>query len=82
MFSRTTIASSMTMPTASVRPSSVMLLSVKSMPRISVNVATIDAGMASAEMITARRLRMKNITTTAARRLPQIRCSSSDEIEA
>ena len=59
-----------------------MLLSVKSMPRISVNVATIDAGMASAEMITARRLRMKNITTTAASRLPQIRCSSSDEIDA
>ena len=59
-----------------------MLFSVKSMPRINVNVATIEAGMASAEMITARRFRMKNITTTAARRLPQTRCSSSDEIDA
>ena len=82
MFSSTTIASSMTMPTASVSASSVMLLSVKSMPRISVNVAMIETGMASDEMITARRLRMKNITTSAARRLPQIRCSSSDAIDA
>ena len=40
-----------------------MLFSVKSMTRISVNVAMIDAGIASAEMITARMLRMKNITT-------------------
>ena len=41
-----------------------MLLSVKSIARISVNVAMIDAGMASAEMITARMFRMKNITTS------------------
>ena len=64
MFSSTTIASSMTMPTASVRPSSVMLFSVKSMARISVNVAMIDAGIASDEMMTARMLRMKNMTTS------------------
>ena len=51
MFSSTTIASSMTMPTASVMPSSVMLFSVKPITRISVKVAMIDAGMASDAMI-------------------------------
>ncbi len=82
MFSSTTIASSMTMPTASVSASSVMLLSVKSIARISVNVAMIEAGMARAEMMTARTFRMKNMTTSDARRLPHSRCSSSDEIDA
>ena len=82
MFSSTTIASSMTMPTASVSASSVMLLSVKSMARISVKVAMIEAGIASDEMITARRLRMKNSTTSDASRLPQSRCSSSEAIDA
>jgi hypothetical protein len=42
----------------------------------------IEAGMASAAMITARMLRMKNITTMAAKRLPKTRCSSSDSTEA
>jgi hypothetical protein len=82
MFSSTTIASSMTMPTDSVMARSVMLFSVKPMTRISVNDATIDAGMASAEMITARVLRMKNITTIVAKSAPKSRCSSSDAIEA
>ena len=59
-----------------------MLLSVKSIARMSVNVATIDAGIASAAMTTARMLRMKNMTTTAASRLPHSRCSSSDAREA
>src|SRR6266568_4041940 len=40
------MASSMTMPTASVKASSVMLFSEKSIPRISVNVAMTDAGLA------------------------------------
>ncbi len=44
MFSSTTIASSMTMPTASVMASSVMLLSVNPMTFISVNDEMIDAG--------------------------------------
>ncbi len=52
------------------------------MTRISVNDEMIDAGIASAAMITARMLRMKNITTIAANRLPKIRCSSSDSTEA
>jgi len=59
-----------------------MLLSVKSIARMSVNVAMIEAGMASAEMSTARTFRMKNITTTAAKKLPQRRCSWSDATEA
>ena len=59
-----------------------MLFSVKSIARISVNVATIEAGIASQAMITARRLRMKNITTSPARKLPHTRCSSSEAIAA
>jgi hypothetical protein len=82
MFSSTTIASSMTMPTASVMPSKVMLFSVNPIRFISVNEAMMEAGIASAAMITARKLRMKHITTTAAKRLPKIRCSSSDATEA
>ena len=50
--------------------SSVMLFSVKPMTRISVNDEMIEAGIASAEMITARRLRMKNITTMVAKSDP------------
>ena len=76
------MASSMTMPTASVIPSSVMLFSVNPMIRISVNDEMIEAGIASAEMMTARRLRMKNITTIVANRAPKIRCSSSEAIDA
>ena len=72
----------MTMPTASVMPSSVMLFSVNPMMLMSVNDEMIDAGIASAAMMTARMFRMKNITTIAANRLPKIRCSSSEAIDA
>ena len=82
MFSSTTIASSMTMPTASVMPSSVMLFSVNPMMFISVNDEMIDAGIASAEMSTARMFRMKTITTIVANSAPKIRCSSSEAIDA
>ena len=82
MFSSTTIASSMTMPTASVMPSSVMLFSVNPMMSISVNAEMIEAGIARAEMRTARMFRMKIITTTVAKRAPKIRCSSSEAIDA
>ena len=76
------MASSMTMPTASVIASSVMLLSVKSIARISVNAEMMDAGIASAAIMTARVFRMKNMTTMAAKRLPQMRCSSSAATDA
>ena len=82
MFSSTTIASSITIPTASVRPSSVIMFSVKSIARISVKVAMSDAGIASALMIVAGTLRMKSSTTRLARRLPRSRCSSSEAIDS
>ena len=59
-----------------------MLFSVNPMMFISVNDEMIDAGMASAEMSTARMLRMKTITTMVANSAPKIRCSSSDAIDA
>ena len=82
MFSSTTIASSITIPTASVMPSSVMLFSENPMMFISVNEEMIDAGMASAEISTARMLRMNTITTIVANNAPNTRCSSSELIEA
>ena len=48
MFSRTTIASSITMPTESVSASIVSELSVKPMYHTRPNVATIDVGIAMA----------------------------------
>ena len=50
MFSSTTIASSMTMPTASVSASMVIELRVKSSYQIRPNVAMIDVGIAIAAM--------------------------------
>src|ERR1043166_6270797 len=55
MFSSTTIASSMTMPTASVSASIVIELSVKPMYQMRPKVAMIDVGIAIAEMIVERR---------------------------
>ena len=74
MFSSTTIASSMTMPTISTSASMVTLLSVKSSARIMPNVAMTDAGMATAAMIVDRQLRMNSSTTRQARMLPRTRC--------
>ena len=76
------MASSMTIPTARVRASSVMLFREKSIPRISVNVAMTDAGMATAAIKTARQLRMKTQTMKLARMLPRMRCSSSEWTDA
>ena len=59
-----------------------MLFSVNPMMFISVNDEMIEAGIASAEMMTARMFRMKNITTIVANRAPNSRCSSSDAIES
>ena len=82
MFSRTMMASSMTIPTARVSARSVILLREKSMPRIKVKVAMMEAGMATAAISTARQLRMKSQTTMLARTLPRIRCSISECTEA
>ena len=77
MFSSTTIASSMTMPTDSVSASIVIMLSVKPMYQIRPNVAMIEVGMAIAAMIVDRRLLRNSSTTSAARIEPTIRCSST-----
>ena len=54
MFSSTTMASSMTMPTASASASRVMVLSVKPCSHISAKVPMIEMGMASAAMSVLR----------------------------
>src|SRR5438093_292364 len=72
MFSSTTIASSMTMPTASVRPSKVILLRVKSMALSSVKVAMTDVGIASDAITTDRRFRMNSKTTKLAGKLSRL----------
>ena len=82
IFSRTMMASSMTIPTASVSARSVMLFREKSMPRMRVNVAMMLAGMATAAIRTARQLRMKRKTMALARMLPRIKCSRSEWTEA
>ena len=66
MFSSTTIASSMTMPTISTSASIVTLLSVKSSSHIMPNVETTDAGMAMPAMMVLRQLRVKVSTTRQA----------------
>ena len=73
MFSSTTIASSMTMPTISTSASIVTLLSVKSSAPIMPKVAMTEAGMATPAMTVARQLRMNSSTTRQARMLPRIR---------
>ncbi len=73
MFSRTTIASSMTTPTISTSASMVTLLSVKPSAHIMPKVEITEAGMATAAMMVERQLRMKARTTSDARMLPTIR---------
>ena len=75
MFSSTTIASSITMPTISTSASIVTLLSVKSSHHIAANVAMTDVGIATQAMIVARQLRMNASTTRLARIVPAIRCT-------
>ena len=63
MFSSTTMASSITMPTISTSASMVTLLSVKPSAAIMPKAEITDAGMATAAMIVERQLRMKAMTT-------------------
>ena len=72
------MASSITIPTASVSPSSVIEFSVKSMARITVKVVMIEVGMAMELIRTVRQSRMKSQTMSDASKLPSTRCSSSD----
>ena len=75
MFSSTTMASSMTIPTARASASSVMMFSVKPIPHISAKVPMMEMGMASAAMRVLRGLPRKISTTSAAKRAPRTRCS-------
>ena len=75
VFSRTTMASSMTTPTISTRASMVTLLSVKLSAFIMPKVETTEAGMATAAMRVERQLFMKARTTSEARMLPRMRWS-------
>ncbi len=71
MFSCTTTASSITMPIARIRPSIVMLLSVKPITYMNRNVGTIDVGMAKVAISVVRQSRMNSRivseTSTAAK---------------
>ena len=77
MFSSTTIASSMTMPTDRVSASIVIELRVKPMYQTSPKVATIEVGMAIAEIVVERTFIKNSMTTSAARIDPTTRCSST-----
>src|SRR5215510_1198609 len=60
-FSRTTIASSMTMPTISTSASMVTLFSVKLSAHIIPNAETTEVGMATAAMNVERQERMNRL---------------------
>ena len=82
MFSSTMMASSITIPTASVSPNNVIELSVKFIARIRVKAVMMEVGMASDEISTVRQSRKNMNTTTEASREPMMRCSSSASTEA
>ena len=75
MFSSTMIASSITMPVETDRPSIVMLFSVKPAHRMAKKVAMIDVGMDTAAMSAGRQFRHPRNTQTMrlARRAPRTR---------
>ena len=73
MFSSTTIASSITIPTINTSASIVTLFSVKFSARIIPNVEITEAGIAMPAISVERQLRMKNSTTSDASMLPSTR---------
>jgi len=76
MFSSTTMASSITTPTARVRPSSVITLRVKPRSHITPKVATSESGMAAATIRVGRMRRRKTNTVTTASTAPSARAKS------
>ena len=70
------MASSITMPTISVRASIVIWLSEYPRTAMIANAAMIDVGMARAAMIVERKFHKNRKTTTAAKIAPRTRCSS------
>ena len=73
MFSKTTMASSITMPTISTSASMVTLFMVNLSAHIMPNVEITEQGIATAAMNVERQLRMKANTTRLARMLPSTR---------
>src|SRR5437899_385286 len=82
MFSSTTIASSMTMPTTSARARSVIVLSVNPIAASRANVLIIDVGMAIAAMNVERTFHKNTSTTAAASSEPTRRCSWTACVQA
>jgi hypothetical protein len=85
MFSRTMMASSITIPVDSESPSIVRLFSVKPAMRMATNVATMEAGMATAAMKAGRSFRTarKNTSVTRmARPVTLMRSSGSPQTNA
>ena len=72
IFSISTIASSTSTPATRLSASSVMKLSVKPIRLMIQKVGIAESGMASAEMIVARRSRRNRKTTATARIAPSI----------
>ena len=69
------MASSITMPTASVRPSIEDAFNVMPKYSIAAKVEMIEVGIAIAAMIVARKLRINRNTTSEASSEPRIKCS-------
>ena len=70
MFSRTTIASSITTPTASASASTVIVLIVKPKKLMNANVPRSDVGIARPMISVERQERRKRSTTTIAKNAP------------
>ena len=70
------MASSITIPTISVRASIVIWLSEYPNAAIAANDAMIETGIANAEMIVERMFHKKRKTMIAAKRPPSTKCSS------
>ena len=73
MFSKTTIASSITTPTAKVSASMVELLMVYPMTRMRAKVATMEVGMAMLAMTVLRQSCMNAKTVKATSTMPSTR---------
>jgi hypothetical protein len=81
MFSRTTMASSISSPMASESPISVSTFSVKFSPRITMNVLITDTGSARPVMTVLRQLFRNRNTISTVSRPPSssVTCTSSTE---
>ena len=77
MFSSITMASSITIPTATVKPKSVMESMVKPIIFIKMNEPMMEMGIAKKAINVERSEPIKISTITPARKPPKIKCSST-----